>query len=105
LGHSQSGKVVSMMMMMDDGHWGWGSWILTTGTTIVFWALVITAVVVLARYLLSLSQRPAGTTHAGGAGNAEQVLAERYARGEIDDEEYQRRLGLLRQNIASTTST
>jgi len=94
-----------MMMMMDDGHWGWGSWILTTGTTIVFWALVITAVVVLARYLLSLSQRPAGTTHAGGAGNAEQVLAERYARGEIDDEEYQRRLGLLRQNIASTTST
>jgi putative membrane protein len=55
--------------------------------------------------LLSLSQRPAGTMHAGGAGNAEQVLAERYARGEIDDEEYQRRLGLLRQNIASTTST
>ncbi|MFZ0903099.1 MAG: SHOCT domain-containing protein [Mycobacterium sp.] len=105
LGHSASGKVVSMMMMMDDGHWGWGSWILTTGTTIVFWALVITAVVLLARYLLSLSQRPAGTTHAGGAGNAEQVLAERYARGEIDDEEYQRRLGLLRQNIASTTST
>jgi uncharacterized membrane protein/Zn-dependent protease with chaperone function len=105
LGHSEFGKAVSMMMMMDDGHWGWGSWILTTGTTIVFWALVITAVVVLARYLLSLSQRPAGTTHAGGAGNAEQVLAERYARGEIDDEEYQRRLGLLRQNIASTTST
>lgn len=94
-----------MMMMMDDGRWGWGGWILTTGTTIVFWALVITAAVLLARYLLSLSQRPAGTTHAGGAGNAEQVLAERYARGEIDDEEYQRRLGLLRQNIASTTST
>jgi Zn-dependent protease with chaperone function/uncharacterized membrane protein len=105
LEHSASGKVVSMMMMMDDGHWGWGSWILTTGTTIVFWALVITAVVLLARYLLSLSQRPAGTTPARGASNAEQVLAERYARGEIDDEEYQRRLGLLRQNMASTTST
>ena len=105
LGHSASERVVSMMMMMDDGRWGWGGWILTTGTTIVFWALVITAAVLLARYLLSLSQRPAGTTHAGGAGNAEQVLAERYARGEIDDEEYQRRLGLLRQNIASTTST
>jgi uncharacterized membrane protein/Zn-dependent protease with chaperone function len=101
LGHSQFGKVGSMMMMMDDGHWGWGSWILTTGTTIVFWALVITAVVLLARYLLSLSRRPTGTTHVGGASNAEQVLAERYARGDIDDEEYQRRLGLLRQNIAS----
>jgi Zn-dependent protease with chaperone function/uncharacterized membrane protein len=105
LEHSQSGKVVSMMMMMDDGHWGWGSWILTTGTTIVFWALVITAVVLLARYLLSLSQRTTGATHAVGASNAEQVLAERYARGEIDDDEYQRRLGLLRRNMASTTST
>ena len=105
LGHSASGKVVSMMMMMDDGHWGWGSWILTTGTTIVFWALVITAVVLLARYLLSLSQRPTGTPRAAGASNAEQVLAERYARGEIDDEEYQRRLGLLRQNMAPTTTT
>jgi uncharacterized membrane protein/Zn-dependent protease with chaperone function len=105
-GHSASEKVVSMMMMMmDDGRRGWGSWILTTGTTIVFWALVITAVVLLARYLLSLSQRTVGTTHAAGASNAEQVLAERYARGEIDDEEYQRRLALLRQNIASTTST
>jgi putative membrane protein len=105
LGHSESGKVVSTMMMMDDGHWGWGSWILTTGTTIVFWALVITAVVLLARYLLSLSQRPTGTPRAAGASNAEQVLAERFARGEIDDDEFQRKLGLLRQNMASTTST
>jgi uncharacterized membrane protein/Zn-dependent protease with chaperone function len=105
LEHSQSGKVVSMMMMMDDGHWGWGSWILTTLTTIVFWALVITAVVLLARYLLSLSQRTTGTTQAAGASKAEQVLAERYARGDIDDDEYKRRLGLLRQNMASATST
>ena len=104
LGHSESGRLVSMMMM-DDGHWGWGGWLLTTGTTIVFWALVVTAVVILARYLLSLSQRPTGTSRAAGASNAEQVLAERYARGEIDDEEYQRRLGLLRQNMASTTTT
>ena len=93
------------MMMMDDGHWGWGSWILTTLTTVVFWALVITAVVLLARYLLSLSQRTADTRRAAGASNAEHVLAERYARGEIDDDEYQRRLGLLRQNMVSTTST
>jgi Zn-dependent protease with chaperone function/uncharacterized membrane protein len=106
LGHSESGKVVSMMMMMDDGgHWGWGNWLLTTGTTIVFWALVITAVVLLARYLLLLSQRPTGMLRAAGTSNAEQVLAERYARGEIDDDEYQRRLGLLRQNLASTKTT
>jgi putative membrane protein len=105
LGHSESGKVVSMMMMDDGGHWGWGNWLLTTGTTIVFWALVITAVVLLARYLLLLSQRPTGMPRAAGTSNAEQVLAERYARGEIDDDEYQRRLGLLRQNLASTKTT
>jgi uncharacterized membrane protein len=99
LGHSGSGKEIAMMMM-DDHHWGWGSWILTTGTMVLFWALVITAVVLVARYLLSLSQRPTGT-RAAGASNAEQLLAERYARGEIDDDEYKRRLALLRQNLAS----
>jgi len=102
LGHSQSGEVMSMMMM-NHGHWGWGGWLLTTGTTIVFWALVITAVVLLARYLISLSQRMPGTAHAAGAMNAEHTLADRYARGEIDDDEYQRRLGLLRENTASST--
>lgn len=100
LGHSGSGKEISMMMM-DDGQWGWGSWILTTGAMIVFWALVITAVVLVARYLVSLSQRPTGTTRAAGTTSAEQVLAERYARGEIDDDEYRRRLTLLRQNVAT----
>ena len=101
MGNSQFGKVMSMMMM-NHGHWGWGGWLLTTGTTIVFWALVIIAVVLLARYLLSLSQRT-HTAHAGAAMNAEHTLAERYARGEIDDDEYQRRLGLLRDNTASST--
>jgi hypothetical protein len=63
LGHSQSGKVMSMMMV-NHGHWGWGDWLLTTGTTIVFWASVSAAVVLLARYLLSLSQRMIGMARA-----------------------------------------
>nr|WP_219065718.1 M48 family metalloprotease [Candidatus Mycobacterium methanotrophicum] len=103
LGHSGSRKDISMMMM-GEGHWGWGSWILTTGISVIFWALVITAVVLVARYLLTLSQRPTATRSAG-ASSAEQVLAERYARGEIDDDEYKRRLALLRQNLASTASS
>jgi Zn-dependent protease with chaperone function/uncharacterized membrane protein len=102
LGHGQTGKVMSMMMM-DHGRPGWGGWLLTTGATVVFWALVITAVVLLARYLLSLSQRTIGTARAAGAMNAEHVLADRYARGEIDDDEYQRRLRLIRENTASST--
>ena len=93
------------MMMMDDGHWGWGSWILTAGNNGGVLgagdyrrgaARAISAVVVTADH--RHDPRP-------GASNAEQVLAERYARGDIDDDEYKRRLGLLRQNLASTTST
>jgi uncharacterized membrane protein/Zn-dependent protease with chaperone function len=113
---NRSGKEISNMMMWDNnGHWGggpwgwgnpgWGSWIFTTGITVVFWALVITAVVLAARYLLSLSQRAPGTTCAAGTSKAEQVLAERYARGDIDDDEYRRRLNLLRENMTRTTTT
>ncbi|MFE9423914.1 SHOCT domain-containing protein [Kitasatospora sp. NPDC006697] len=33
----------------------------------------------------------------GGSAEAERILAERYAKGELDDEEYQRRLRTLRE--------
>ncbi|MFF4947889.1 SHOCT domain-containing protein [Streptomyces chattanoogensis] len=69
---------------------------------VLFWGLVITAGVVLFRALA----RPAphngertgwqrGPTPDRQPG-AEQILAERYARGEIEDEEYRRRLATLR---------
>jgi putative membrane protein len=35
-------------------------------------------------------------SQSSGGGGAEAVLAERYARGEIDEEEYRERLGVLR---------
>lgn len=83
-------------MMWNDGDWSWGGSILMTGAMVVFWALLITAIVLAVRYLVSLH----GTGSAPGAGlsTAESLLAERYARGEIDDAEYQRRLTLLRQH-------
>ncbi|HWS91235.1 MAG TPA: SHOCT domain-containing protein [Mycobacterium sp.] len=83
------------MMMWYGGNWGWGGWLLMTIAMVLFWALIITAVVLIVRYVVS--QRPTGTS-VGSARTPEEVLAERYARGEIDDEEYQRRLALLRQN-------
>jgi Zn-dependent protease with chaperone function len=61
--HMASSPSTASIMMM-HGHWGWGDWLLTTGTTIVFWAAVIAAVVLLARYLLSLPQRIIGTARA-----------------------------------------
>jgi putative membrane protein len=84
------------MMMWYGGDWGWGGWILMTVAMVVFWALVITAVVLVVRYLTS--QRPSDTSPAATSRTAEEVLADRYARGGIDNDEYQRRLALLRQN-------
>jgi len=66
---------------------------------ITFWTLLITGLVALVRYLIS-SSRGSDVTAFPGPGSAQDVLAERYARGEIDDGEYQRRLAFIRQNKA-----
>jgi putative membrane protein len=85
------------MMMWYGGDWGWGGWVLMTVAMIVFWALLITAVVLLVRYVASPS-RGIGANQGVAQGGAEDVLAQRYARGEIDDDEYRRRLSLIREN-------
>ena len=86
-----------MIKMMCDGG-GWGHWgglwgIVPTITMVVIWALVITAIVLIARHLISLwsASRTALPTQ------AENLIAQRYARGEIDDDEYRRRTTLLRE--------
>lgn len=95
---------------------GWGGWVLGILLTIAFWGLLITAVI----WLISSLRRPARRVFYGGAGGsagpggpvgpgwagwpgggpavppAEQILAERYARGEIGEEEYLSRLATLR---------
>lgn len=84
-------------MMWNDGDWLWGGSILMTVAMVVFWALVITAVVLAVRYLVS--SQGTGSPPPAGPSRAESLLAERYARGEIDDEEYRRRLALLQQHL------
>lgn len=71
---------------MMDWSWNAGAWWWMTIAMVVFWGLVAWVVVTLAR-------RPGPDR---GSRTAEDVLAERYARGEIDDEEYHRRLAALR---------
>jgi putative membrane protein len=71
---------------------GWGAWWLVMPLAMIgFWVAVIWVVVNL------LWNRPSPTS-TGGAGplSPEEILAQRYARGEIDDNVYQRRLGTLR---------
>ena len=83
-----------MMMWYSGGDWGWGSWILMTVAMVVFWAALITGAVLAVRY--AVSGRGADTNAAALSTRAEELVAQRYARGEIDEDEYHRRVALLR---------
>jgi putative membrane protein len=83
-------------MMMHGGNGIWGGSILMTVALVMFGALLITAVVLTVRYLISLPGT--GSAATAGASRAESLLAERYSRGELDEEEYQQKLTVLHQH-------
>jgi putative membrane protein len=85
-----------MMWYSGDG-WGWAGWALMTVGMVAFWALVITAVVFGVRYL-SGTRGTTANPPGSGPSSAEDLLAERFARGEIDDNEYRQRLSALRDH-------
>jgi putative membrane protein len=74
---------------------GWG-YTLMTVSMILFWGLVIYGVVFLAR---SGGQ----SDRSGPQAKPEDLLAERFARGEIDEQEYRQRLETLREHRLPTT--
>jgi len=76
------------MMWWNDSGW---SWLAMTISMIVFWALVASVVLTVIR-----SNRTADAIGPGPA-DPEQILKERFARGEIDVEEYDRRREVLRR--------
>jgi len=71
--------------------WGPGGWIWIV-SMVLFWGSLLAVAV----YLIRRRPAPAGMSGAG-TGPAEMTLAERYARGEIDAEEYRRRQAVLRE--------
>ena len=81
------------MMWWDDGGWGAGGWVLMSLMMVVFWGGLIALVVWLVTSVRSdTNSRPlAGCP----TDRADEVLAERFARGEIDENEFQRRRDLL----------
>jgi len=76
------------MMWWNDSGW---SWLAMTISMLVFWALVAGVVITLLR-----SNRAPDTVDPG-PNNPERILKERFARGEIDVEEYERRREVLRR--------
>jgi len=81
-------------MWFGDHMSGWG-YALMTVSTVVFWAIVVAGIVALVRYL-GRSGQPTWPPPTGTRPPPEQVLAERFARGEIDEDEYRKRLDTLR---------
>lgn len=92
-------------------HVGGWAWVFPGITMLLFWAVLIALLVLIWRALAGRSRmasmrgsqpgewsRPAATPGPGAVTTAEQVLADRLARGEIDVDEYQRRLDALRSS-------
>ncbi|MEU5152545.1 SHOCT domain-containing protein [Streptomyces yangpuensis] len=80
------------MFWYDHGMGGWG-WVVMSFGMLLLTALAVAGVVVLLR---SVVRYPPGPAQPPAAPSAKQVLAERFARGEIDEEEYEQRLTVLR---------
>ena len=81
-------------------HWSWNdswsgwNWMLMMIGMIAFWGLVTWAIVAIVR-------SPNRSQHRGGD-SAEQILAGRFASGEIEGDEYQHRLDVLRSGKVPT---
>jgi putative membrane protein len=84
---------LSQMMWWDDGMGG-GGWVVMTLIMVAFWALVILAVVALFRGIGRDGQSPAPPA----ARDPQQILDERFARGEISADEYHARQQVLRDS-------
>ncbi|MEV6210469.1 SHOCT domain-containing protein [Kitasatospora sp. NPDC051914] len=82
----------------DGGMSGWGWFGMSLGM-LLFTALLVIGGVLLFRALDRTTSRPAppAPPTAPGPTPPEQLLAERFARGEIDDQEYRKRLAALRE--------
>ena len=73
--------VVALRGMRDDHmNWGWGGWVAMVLMMAIFWAAVAAIVIWVVR---STRRHPASSS-------ALDIARDRYARGEISDEEFQR---------------
>ena len=70
---------------------GWSGWMWFGG---LLWLLIIVSVVAVVAWLVVRTAGPASGTK-DSSDSARRILAERFARGEIDEDEYIRRRELL----------
>ncbi len=96
-----------MMYGTDDCMWGggWGGWgggwILMGVVMVLLSAILITAVVLAVRHLAG-SDAQRNRADSGASSRPEKnALAQRFARGDIDEDEYRLRMTLLREHQES----
>jgi len=68
-------------------------WLLGVLIVVLFWGLVIAAIVLAIRWLIRADRR--GSHEGPATPDALEILRQRYARGEIDEAEYERRRAIL----------
>jgi putative membrane protein len=85
-----------MMWWYGNGMGAWG-YTLMTVSNVLFWALIIVGLIALVRYV----SRGRGDSVQTAAPQAtpEQILARRFAAGEINEQEYRDRLSVIRDQV------
>lgn len=81
------------MMWWGHGGWGAGGWVAMGLMMLVFWGLVATLVVWIVRSTSGTPQVPGGSDRT--LPSPDSVLADRFARGEIDEAEFTSRRAAL----------
>lgn len=75
------------------GDWGWGHMIFGSVMMLLFWGVIIVGIVIVVRWLAGgVSQQSSSSS---GQKRSLEILEERFARGEIDKEEFEERKRLL----------
>ena len=85
------GDLVVIADASDFGHMSGFVW-----GMMVFWTIIAVAIVAGAIWAIGRNQSPPSSERELAMPSPEQVLAERFARGEIDEEEYRKRRAVLR---------
>ena len=89
-----------MMFWTDHDMSGWGYAGMTIGM-VLFWALIIVGIIALIRFSIGTTQMHATPQPRSYSDydTPEQLLAGRFARGEVDETEYRQRLEVLRSTL------
>jgi putative membrane protein len=93
--HAVDKGVVTMMDWYDHGGLGWGGWLLMAMMMLIVWSAIVVGAIALWRYGRRDSNMQPAEPRPLALPDARQLLDERFARGELDPDDYTRRRDLL----------